>query len=100
MKSVFCCVMLILPLPALFSRSLDLPLLAPADSLLIVQDNLLYMAGADEAFRPDPAHLFVFDFNKAHNPYCAYNGMYSCAIPEKADVLPLALKARGKNYHE
>ncbi len=44
MKSVFCYVMLILPLRVSCSRSPDLPVLTQADSLRIVQDNLQYRA--------------------------------------------------------
>ena len=42
---------------------------------------------------PDPDHLYVLDFNKAYNPYCAYSALYSCAVPRKDDTLDLALRA-------
>lgn len=39
----------------------------------------------------------VLDFNKAYNPYCAYNDKYSCPIPPKSNQLdieiPVGVKA-------
>ncbi|MGB0166519.1 MAG: DUF1684 domain-containing protein [Luteibaculum sp.] len=35
----------------------------------------------------------VIDFNKAYNPYCAYNYKYSCPIPPKENDLPIAIEA-------
>lgn len=48
---------------------------------------------------PDPDHLYVINLNNAHNPYCAYNPSYSCAIPTKEDRLPVAIRAGEMNYH-
>jgi uncharacterized protein (DUF1684 family) len=47
----------------------------------------------------DPEHLYVVNLNNAHNPYCAYNPAYSCAVPTKEDRLPLAIRAGEMNYH-
>ncbi|MGW9685934.1 DUF1684 domain-containing protein [Flagellimonas sp. 2504JD1-5] len=35
----------------------------------------------------------VIDFNKAYNPYCAYNKKYSCPIPPKENDLPVNINA-------
>lgn len=35
----------------------------------------------------------VIDFNKAYNPYCAYNHKYSCPIPPKENHLNLKVSA-------
>ncbi|WP_117879425.1 DUF1684 domain-containing protein [Aureibaculum luteum] len=43
-------------------------------------------------------NTIVIDFNKAYNPYCAYNGKYSCPIPPKENDLEVAIKAGVKNY--
>ncbi len=40
----------------------------------------------------------VIDFNKSYNPYCAYNGKYSCPIPPKENNLDLSINAGVKNY--
>lgn len=38
------------------------------------------------------------DFNKAYNPYCAYNSGYSCPIPPKQNDLKVEVKAGVKEY--
>lgn len=47
----------------------------------------------------DPEHLYVINLNNAHNPYCAYNHEYSCAIPTRDDHLPVAIRAGEMSYH-
>ena len=39
----------------------------------------------------------VLDFNKAYNPYCAYNTGYACPLPPQENTLPVAIKA-GERY--
>lgn len=38
------------------------------------------------------------DFNKAYNPYCAYNHTFSCPIPPSENNLPLAIPVGVKAY--
>lgn len=38
------------------------------------------------------------DFNKAYNPYCAYNDSYSCPLPPRENILPIAIQAGEKSY--
>lgn len=45
-------------------------------------------------------HIYTLDFNKAFNPYCAYNADYSCAIPSREDYLDLAITAGEKKFHD
>ncbi|GAA4828459.1 DUF1684 domain-containing protein [Algivirga pacifica] len=40
----------------------------------------------------------VIDFNKAYNPYCAYNPDYDCVIPLKDNHIGVAVKAGEKAY--
>ncbi len=40
----------------------------------------------------------VLDFNKAYNPYCAYNGKYSCPIPPAENDLALRIEAGVKAW--
>ena len=40
----------------------------------------------------------VLDFNKAYNPYCAYNSAYSCPIPPKENDLLLRVEAGVKAF--
>lgn len=39
------------------------------------------------------------DFNKAYNPYCAYNANYSCPLPPPENLLKVAIRAGEKSYH-
>ena len=39
------------------------------------------------------------DFNRAYNPYCAYNYKYSCPVPPAVNKLDLAVTAGEKNFH-
>jgi uncharacterized protein len=41
----------------------------------------------------------TLDFNKAYNPYCAYNDTFSCPLPPPENLLTVAIKAGEKNYH-
>ncbi len=40
----------------------------------------------------------ILDFNKAYNPYCAYNYKYSCPIPPRENHLDVAIKAGIKAF--
>jgi uncharacterized protein (DUF1684 family) len=40
----------------------------------------------------------VLDFNKAYNPYCAYNSKYSCPIPPAVNSLAIEILAGEKAY--
>ena len=42
----------------------------------------------------------VLDFNKAYNPYCAYNPKYSCPIPPKENDLLVRITAGVKAFKE
>lgn len=45
-------------------------------------------------------NYYVVDFNRAYNPYCAYNPKYSCAIPPATNRLPFAVNAGEKIFKE
>ena len=40
----------------------------------------------------------IIDFNKCYNPYCAYNGKYSCPIPPKENNLKVRIEAGVKAF--
>lgn len=42
----------------------------------------------------------IIDFNRAYNPYCAYNSKYSCPIPPKANHLNIEINAGVKAYNK
>jgi uncharacterized protein (DUF1684 family) len=45
------------------------------------------------------ATTIELDFNKAYNPYCAYNENYSCPLPPPENLLKVAILAGEKSYH-
>lgn len=44
------------------------------------------------------ATTITLDFNKAYNPYCAYNETYSCPLPPSENLLKVAIRAGEKIY--
>ncbi len=46
------------------------------------------------------ASSIEIDFNLAYNPYCAYNESFTCPFPPAENILPIAIEAGEKNYHE
>ena len=38
-------------------------------------------------------HQFVLDFNKAYNPYCAYDTSWICPLPPPQNSLRYAVRA-------
>lgn len=42
---------------------------------------------------PKEGETIFLDFNRAYNPYCAYNSAYSCPIPPAENQLKVAIKA-------
>ena len=44
--------------------------------------------------------VITLDFNKAYNPYCAYNDRYSCPIPPKENHLATEVRAGVLEFHE
>lgn len=43
-------------------------------------------------------NTLIIDFNKAYNPYCAYNPRYSCPIPPKENDLLIRIEAGVKDF--
>lgn len=43
-------------------------------------------------------NTIVIDFNKAYNPYCAYNARYSCPIPPKENDILIRIEAGVKEF--
>jgi len=50
-----------------------------------------------DAYIPE-GDIIVLDFNKAYNPYCAYNSRYSCPIPPKENDLGVRIEAGVKDF--
>jgi uncharacterized protein (DUF1684 family) len=63
--------------------------------------NETYGAGRYLDLNKTPgSNTITLDFNKAYNPYCAYNDTYSCPFPPTGNLLKVAIKAGEKSYHE
>ena len=43
-----------------------------------------------------PTGLYEIDFNRAYNPYCAYNSTYECPYPPPSNRLKVAVTAGEK----
>lgn len=44
--------------------------------------------------------ITTIDFNRAYNPYCAYNDRYSCPVPPRENHLATEVRAGVLKYHE
>jgi uncharacterized protein (DUF1684 family) len=40
----------------------------------------------------------ILDFNKAYNPYCAYNEGFNCPIPPQENHHNLSIRAGERNF--
>jgi uncharacterized protein (DUF1684 family) len=56
-----------------------------------------YEAGRYLQLVPTSTNLYEVDFNKAFNPYCAYNKSYECPFPPPSNRLKMAITAGEKN---
>jgi uncharacterized protein len=58
-----------------------------------------YEGGRFLDLKQPTGNSIVIDFNKAYNPYCAYNHKYSCPVPPPENHLPVQIKAGEKKYN-
>jgi uncharacterized protein len=59
-----------------------------------------YPAGRYLDLDATPTGLYDLDFNKAYNPYCAYNETYDCPFPPKENRLNVAVRAGERIFAE
>ena len=57
-----------------------------------------YGAGRYLDLEENQTGRFVLDFNRAYNPYCAYNSIYSCPIPPSGNRLNTSVRAGEKIF--
>jgi len=57
-----------------------------------------YEAGRYIEVKSNNGNTMTIDFNKAYNPYCAYNEIYSCPITPKENELVVSILAGEKIY--
>ena len=55
-----------------------------------------YPAGRYLDIPPTTTGFYEIDFNKAYNPYCAYNATYECPYPPPSNRLKVAIRAGEK----
>lgn len=59
-----------------------------------------YIGGRYVDLRIQKGTTWKIDFNKAYNPYCAYNYEYSCPIVPLENDLNIAILAGVKKFHD
>ena len=59
-----------------------------------------YIGGRYVDVRIQKGTLWTIDFNKAYNPYCAYNYKYSCPIVPLENDLDIEILAGVKKFHD
>ena len=62
--------------------------------------NDSYTAGRYIDLRIPKSGTIIIDYNKAYNPYCAYNYKYSCPIVPAENNLAIEIKAGVKKFHD
>ena len=55
-----------------------------------------YPAGRYLDVEPTSTGIYSIDFNRAYNPYCAYNRAYECPYPPSSNRLKIAVRAGEK----
>jgi uncharacterized protein (DUF1684 family) len=55
-----------------------------------------YPAGRYLDLHPTTTGIYTIDFNRAYNPFCAYNNSYECPLPPPANRLKVAITAGEK----
>ena len=59
-----------------------------------------YIGGRYIDMRIPTTNKVIINFNKAYNPYCAYNHKYSCPIVPLENDLDIAIEAGVKKFHD
>lgn len=59
-----------------------------------------YIGGRYVDLRMQKGKTWTIDFNKAYNPYCAYNYEYSCPIVPLENDLDIEINAGVKKFHD
>lgn len=58
-----------------------------------------YPAGRYVEAEPAKDGRWMLDFNRAYNPYCAYNDRWRCPLPPPENWLDLEIRAGEKRFH-
>lgn len=66
----------------------------------LTSGNETYIGGRYLDLEIPLGNSIIIDFNKAYNPYCAYNYKYSCPLVPLENDLKTAVKAGVKKFHD
>jgi uncharacterized protein (DUF1684 family) len=55
-----------------------------------------YAAGRYLDIDPTTTGYYMIDFNRAYNPYCAYNASYECPYPPSSNRMKVAIRVGEK----
>jgi Protein of unknown function (DUF1684) len=81
--------------------SMPVPGTEEADLMIFFRDETnghgTYPAGRFLALQPLGDHRYRADFNRARNPFCAYNGVFPCPPPWPGNAIDGAIEA-GERY--
>jgi len=66
----------------------------------LTSGKVSYIGGRYVDLRIQKGKLWTIDFNKAYNPYCAYNHKYSCPIVPLENDLNVEILAGVKKFHD
>jgi len=58
-----------------------------------------YAAGRYIDLKENTSAVYALDFNRAYNPYCAYNTTFSCPVAPAENTLKIAIRAGEKKHH-
>ena len=83
---------------------LGLTAFAQGDTLFIpfrdaTSGNDTYGAGRYVEAEPLGEGRFELDFNRAYNPYCAYNDAWRCPLPPRENWLAVPIRAGEMSFH-
>ena len=67
---------------------------------VLTNSNESYGGGRFIDLKIPDGKAIVIDFNKAYNPYCAYNHRYSYPVPPEVNHLNIAIPAGVKAYKD
>ncbi len=59
-----------------------------------------YPAGRYVEAEPYGEGRWLLDFNRAYNPYCAYNDAWRCPLPPRENWLDVEISAGEKRFHD
>jgi len=59
-----------------------------------------YAAGRYVEAEPLDEDRWLLDFNRAYNPFCAYNDAWRCPLPPRENWLDVEIRAGEKRFHD